>query len=1037
MPSKKRYRGGQPEVYHDIDDFTPMIVSVDSSNVNTVVSPEKSPYSLQDVNTGVSPGKSAYSLRVQRVVRQAEEEEEASSDGDFLSSSDEYQPESEEEYLESGSDLWEESDDSEPEEIKVEMDIGQKTHTQVCLEKGDNVMFPTKSRKSITTPEIPKKPDRMCVFCNKVIVGGKLKRHIMSHQDTHSEVKEILQQPVETQNKWFNQKRIEGIYQYNLKHLNLGDDKLMRERRPQKPDSLRMCNECKRFYSHRTFFRHKMQCGPKKDQQQEVSPSNVKKTKKQKPARMCVFCNKVIFGRKLRCHIISHQKTHSEVKEILQQPVETQNKWFNQKRIEGIYQYNLKHLDASDDQLMRERQSKKPNSLRMCTECKRFFSGKTFYRHKLQCGTRSQGLKKELLRPVGADMDENFVTEILHKFRDGEVGSLIRQNKIIQMFGYKQFLSSKIEDGIPNNLRQEIMNEMRTLAKLYLCFKALMEGSEVSVEDMYKQENLGVLKEAIKKRCCDENGEKHCLKLSLNSIFQRSIRNLTLFYEESKENLKVEKMKDFGDAYKLSEAEIIGDSKQVILENSLRKRSQRQSNDSQSEADSMCSNKRYKIGPPEVNTGSKETSKDTSKVNSEPNTKDSEEKLTSSPDVQPASIVRPSEEKQTENEVEEIHLKELRTSSGKSTGKKRPGRMCVFCKKVLNGGLKKHIKIHKKTHNEVREILQQPLETQNKWFNQKRIEGIYQYNLKHYQSDDDQLMRERRSKNPDSLRMCNKCRRFYSHRTFFRHKVHCGTQCEGLKKDLFKPSDGHMDEKFLTGILNKFRDGEVGNLIRQNKIIQMFGYKHFLSRKVESAIPSKFRNGIMTEMREITRLYLCFKALMEGSVVSVEDMYKQENLGVLKDALNKLCRDENGEKHGIKLVINAIFLRTIKRLTDFYKECGENSKVEETTKFGEEYKLSVSEIIAESQHQTQANMWKEEKRDVSSARVSFSWGQRNTAKINEDFKSWIRIDKGNPLPSKAELKAYLDKHSNIQCTLLQLRTKIMNEQNKRRRILSV
>ncbi|XP_062616565.1 uncharacterized protein LOC134278261 [Saccostrea cucullata] len=1025
MSSKKWRRTGQPDVYLDKDDeFTPMIVTV--YNSDTVVSPVKSPCSLRD----------------KRVDSQAEEMEgEMSSDGDFLSSSDEYQPESEEEYLDSESDFWEESEDSEPEEIKVEMNIGQG-----CLEIGDEVMYPSKSRKSVTTPEITKdsspsvkkiekqRPARMCVFCNKVIVGGRLKNHIMRHQNTHNEVKEILQQPSEVQVKWFNQKRIEGIYQYNLKHLNFGDDQLMRERRPKKQDSLRMCNECKRFYSHRTFFRHRMRCCPKENQQEEVSScsSNVKKIENRRPARMCVFCKKVLNGKRLRDHIKIHKKTHEEVREILQQPLETQNKWFEQKRIEGIYQYNLKHLDAADDQLMRERQSKRPHSLRMCTECKKFFSSRTFYRHKSQCGTRSQGLKKEQLRPVGADMDENFVTGILYQFRDGEVGSLIRQNKIIQMIGYKQFLSGKREDGIPKHLRLEIMTNMRTLARLFLCFKSLMTGSEVSVEDMYKQENLGVLKDAIKKLCRDDNGEKHSLKLSLNIIFQRSIRNLTLFYEESKENLKVEEIKDFGEAYRLCEVEIIGNSKQVILENSLKKRSQGQSNDSQNEADSMCSNKRHEVGPPTVSSDSENVPN----VNSESATHGREEK-SPSPGVQLPSISRSSEEKQNEKADEGIHFEESRTSSGKSTRKERPARMCVFCKKVSNGRLREHIKIHKKTHEEVRKILQQPLETQNKWFDQKRIEGIYQYNLKHYKLEDGQLMRERRSKGQNSLRMCSKCRRFYSHKTFYKHKSQCGAKCKGLRKELFKPIDGDIDEKFLTEILNKFRDGEVGTLIRQNKIIQMFGYKHFLSRKVESAIPDKFRQNIMTEMREITRLFLCFKSLMTGSEVSVEDMYKQENLGVLKDALNELCRDDNGEKHGIKLNVNAIFQRTTKRLADFYKEHGESSKAEETTKFGEEYKDFVSETINESQHQVQANMWKEERQNASSAKVSFSWGRKNTAKINEDFKSWIRIDKGNPLPSKSELEAYLDKHSDIGCTLLQLRTKIMNEQNKRRRLLSV
>ncbi|XP_061187044.1 uncharacterized protein LOC133195202 [Saccostrea echinata] len=163
MPSKKKYGGGQPEVCIDLDDsFTPLVVSVDVPKV------KKEPPDIGPKRES-SPRKSP---RLQQVFTD-EDEEEASSDGDFLSSSDEYQPESEEEYLESGSDLWEESDDSEPQEIKVEMDIGQ-----VCLEKGDKVMYPTKSRKSIKTPEIAKKSrlsEKMTASCKMSLRSSGLR----------------------------------------------------------------------------------------------------------------------------------------------------------------------------------------------------------------------------------------------------------------------------------------------------------------------------------------------------------------------------------------------------------------------------------------------------------------------------------------------------------------------------------------------------------------------------------------------------------------------------------------------------------------------------------------------------------------------------------------------------------------------------------------------------------------------------------------------------------------------------------------------
>ena len=102
------------------------------------------------------------------------------------------------------------------------------------------------------------RPGRMCCFCEKIITGGKLKRHFITHRHTHEEVANILLKPKNEQNKLFEHKRTEGMYLYNVAHLSYS--KLMRERLPKTPDSLRMCLNCKRFFSNRTFYKHKEMC---------------------------------------------------------------------------------------------------------------------------------------------------------------------------------------------------------------------------------------------------------------------------------------------------------------------------------------------------------------------------------------------------------------------------------------------------------------------------------------------------------------------------------------------------------------------------------------------------------------------------------------------------------------------------------------------------------------------------------------------------------------------------------------------------------
>ena len=66
--------------------------------------------------------------------------------------------------------------------------------------------------------------------------------------------------PVQEFNTWVDRKRADGMYEYNLAHLDQAIETLMRVRKPKTKDHMRMCSECKRFYSYRTFYKHKEEC---------------------------------------------------------------------------------------------------------------------------------------------------------------------------------------------------------------------------------------------------------------------------------------------------------------------------------------------------------------------------------------------------------------------------------------------------------------------------------------------------------------------------------------------------------------------------------------------------------------------------------------------------------------------------------------------------------------------------------------------------------------------------------------------------------
>jgi len=286
--------------------------------------------------------------------------------------------------------------------------------------------------------------------------------------------------------------------------------------------------------------------------------------------------------------------------------------------------------------------------------------------------------------------------------------------------------------------------------------------------------------------------------------------------------------------------------------------------------------------------------------------------------------------------------------------------MCVYCNKIITGGkLKRHIKSHKNTHAEVTEILKKPVNEQNKWFEQKRIEGIYKYNIDNLDTlSSEQLLRQRKPKKQDEIRMCGKCKRFVSNRTFYVHKRKC-VESEPIKKDAIKPLLTHKDPEFVTEILNNFRDGEVGNFIRENKTIQMIGYKHFCARKVEVSKSKEVKREIMMEMRELTRLFLTFKEI-KGETCSFEDMYERKNLDTLIEALNKLCACEgkDSEKHGLKVNLNGIIQKSIKTLKRHYSGVCEDEKHKEMKKFAEAYSDRTPEFLAKARYATDKNSLK-------------------------------------------------------------------------------
>ncbi|XP_053400040.1 uncharacterized protein LOC123557703 isoform X2 [Mercenaria mercenaria] len=287
----------------------------------------------------------------------------------------------------------------------------------------------------------------------------------------------------------------------------------------------------------------------------KVDQVETTKGRNHRPGRYCVYCKKTIFGGKLKRHIIRMHKI--QVQEVLSKPEHVQNAFFRLKRREGIYEHNLKNIAQGKELAMRERKPKNGDNLRVCLDCKGFYSSKSFYKHKC-INKNPQALKPKLLQKISdekMDTDEEF-TDILNGFRYGEVGDMCRTETMIKRIGYRHFNLRRHGRGKQTDVRKETMMVMRLLSRLFLKFRDICE-SEKTFEDMFHEYYLPQLEEAIQEIVrvedhTEEIKEKHGLRHLLHNIIYKSINILYGLYAEAKLDEKRKEIKNFKVAYRKS-----------------------------------------------------------------------------------------------------------------------------------------------------------------------------------------------------------------------------------------------------------------------------------------------------------------------------------------------------------------------------------------------------------------------------------------------------------------------------------------------------
>lgn len=267
----------------------------------------------------------------------------------------------------------------------------------------------------------------------------------------------------------------------------------------------------------------------------------------------------------------------------------------------------------------------------------------------------------------------------------------------------------------------------------------------------------------------------------------------------------------------------------------------------------------------------------------------------------------------------------------------------------------------------MKEILKLSNKEQNQFFDKKRREGIYDFNLKEMSLDREPAMRERQPQHKDEVRVCSDCRSFISSKYFSKHTC-IAEKPQALKPKLLKSAETeiHNDKEF-SDILNRFRDGETGDIIRSSALIQRVGFRHFNLRRHEESKQDEVRKLVMSEMRELARLFLIFRTKVAHSEsVTAESMFSRQYLSELRQSVDELVKkveikkkieqdEKKDEKHGLKLLVDAIILRSVKMLLGYYTETMQDDKYQELKKFRVAYKYRSNEMYAGARYQCTQN----------------------------------------------------------------------------------
>lgn len=290
--------------------------------------------------------------------------------------------------------------------------------------------------------------------------------------------------------------------------------------------------------------------------------------KGKKPTRPCFFCGK--FFVKLNRHITAAHANEGEVKDLPTLPRKKRLLEFELLRKKGIYRHNMQNLN--DDKALMADRNQGSGPLKICSICNGFFHRKNFHKHAAVCrrklgpGLVSGSCVESLAFP---HEDRGFV-DLLSRFQDSQIGKLCRQDELILTVGRSQFQKDKRKADKKVEVRKSVMANMRTLASLYMEFKACAgkQNVIVSTKSMLERKNFLFLEEAIQNVTTKEDGTmKPGLKVKIGNLLKTTLKIMKGSYLIQQDDDRAEDIDKFESVLKLRWTRNFGNAEYAVLQN--------------------------------------------------------------------------------------------------------------------------------------------------------------------------------------------------------------------------------------------------------------------------------------------------------------------------------------------------------------------------------------------------------------------------------------------------------------------------------------